>query len=73
MARGFESKSVADQQEAAQEKRKTVEPQPARRRTLELARVDVLRRIETAGSDSYREMLKRTLVALDKELSELPP
>jgi len=72
VARGFESKSVADQQEAAQDKRKSAEPPTARRRTLELARVDVQRRLDTAGSDSYREMLKRTLAALDKELAELP-
>ena len=73
MARGFESKSVADQQESAQDKRKGVEPPGARRRTLELARVDVQRRLESAGSESYREMLKRTLAALDKELAGLPP
>ena len=72
MARGFESKSVADQQESAQDKRKGAEPPAARRRTLELARVDVQRRLDTAGSDSYREMLKRTLAALDKELAQLP-
>ena len=72
MARGFESKSVADQQESAQDKRKGADPPPARRRTLELARVDVMKRLETAGSDSYREMLKRTLAAVDKELAELP-
>ena len=72
VARGFESKSVADQQESAQDKRKTAEPPAARRRTLELARVDVQRRLDTAGSDSYREMLKRTLAALDKELAALP-
>jgi len=72
VARGFESKSVADQQESAQDKRKGAEPPAVRRRTLELARVDVQRRLEAAGSDSYREMLKRTLAALDKELVELP-
>jgi hypothetical protein len=72
VARGFESKSVADQQESAQDKRKGAEPPAARRRTLELARVDVQRRLDTAGSDSYREMLKRTLAALDKELAGIP-
>jgi hypothetical protein len=72
LARGFESKSVADQQESAQDKRKGADPPPARRRTLELARVDVMKRLETAGSESYKEMLKRTLAALDKELASLP-
>ena len=45
VARGFESKSVADQQESAQDKRKGSDPPVARRRTLELARVDVQRRL----------------------------
>ena len=77
MARGFESKSVADQQEAAER-----EPRPrqvpagsapaalARRHRLELARVDLLRRIESAHSRPHLEMLRRALVALDQELSQ---
>ena len=77
MARGFESKSVADQQEAAFNPRPSGERIPsARRRSLELARIDVARRLELATSDPLRDMLKRALVDLDariRELDETPP
>jgi len=72
MARGFDSKSVADQQEAAQNKRapRTEPPVPPRRRSLELARADLVKRLETA-SGPYEEMLRRSLAAVDEELSRL--
>ncbi len=78
MARGFESKSVADQQESA-----LAAPRPARegssldplvlqkRRGLELGRADVLRRMETASADGHRQVLKKALDAIDKELKRL--
>jgi hypothetical protein len=74
MARGFESKSVTDQQESAFEKRgpRGDPAPPPQRRKLELARADVLNRIEAAaGNDRYLAVLKSTLAALDKELSGL--
>jgi hypothetical protein len=78
MARGFESKQVEDQQAEAQrrrERRQGDSPEdPARvtrRRTLEMARVDVSRRLEAATAAPLREMLKRTLEAIDAELSKL--
>jgi hypothetical protein len=76
VARGFESKSVADQQEAALERRppgrEAGDPAAlARRRGLELARADVLKRIEAAQAAGYRDMLKRALAALDEELRQL--
>jgi hypothetical protein len=73
MARGFESKSVTDQQEAAFAGAPARgEPGPApRRRKLELARADLLHRMETAANDRYREMLKRALADVDKELAAL--
>ena len=75
MARGFESKSVTDQQESAFSKpgpRGEPGP-PPKRRKLELARADVLNRIEAAaGNDRYLAVLKSTLAALDKELAALP-
>jgi hypothetical protein len=78
MARGFESKQVEDQQAEAQrrrERRQGDSPEdPARvtrRRTLEMARVDVSRRLEAATAAPHREMLKRTLEAIDAELSKL--
>jgi len=71
MARGFESKSVADQQESALESPKQRgEPSQPRRRTLELARADVVRRLEGASDERYREMLRRSLAALEKELGK---
>jgi hypothetical protein len=72
MARGFESKSVADQQEAAMNPRpvseKGTDPQ---RRSLELARTDVARRLEGATSSAHREMLQRALSDLDERLRRL--
>ena len=77
MARGFESKSVADQQEEAAKAR----PAPAetgsdpaghvRRRRLELSRADVERRLERAHVDAHREILRRALSALDEEIATL--
>jgi hypothetical protein len=68
MARGFESKAVADQQEA----REAVSPTrgdvlPAERKTLELARADVEQRLKTATHASHREMLQRALKAIDEQ------
>jgi hypothetical protein len=73
MARGFESKSVTDQQESAfEEPGGRGEPgPPPKRRKLELARADLVNRIEAAGNDRYREMLRRALADLDKELAAL--
>jgi hypothetical protein len=69
VARGFDSKSVADQQEAALNKRppRTDPPVDPHRRKLELARADLLRRLESA-TGSYAEMLRRSLEAVEKEL-----
>jgi hypothetical protein len=74
MARGFESKSVADQQDSALEDR-----QPPRevgdpilltkRRKLELAQADLMRRLDGAHADGYREMLRRALAAVEDELA----
>jgi hypothetical protein len=78
MARGFESKSVADQQESAQEKRpgKKSSADPAvtlKRRKLELARANVLQQMELASAEAHKEMLKRALEAVDRDLGNLPP
>jgi hypothetical protein len=74
MARGFESKSVTDQQESAFEgSAARGEPgPPPRRRKLELARADLLNRIEAAGeNERYRKMLQTALADVDKELATL--
>lgn len=79
MARGFESKGVADQQEAAQaapapreRPEGAMDPaQRARLHQLELSRADVLRRLAEARIEGYREMLRRALEALDEEIAAL--
>jgi hypothetical protein len=69
MARGFESKSVADQQESAfqGQSRPATISEPARRK-LELSRADVQRRLETASDPRMKEMLARALKDLEKAL-----
>jgi hypothetical protein len=76
MARGFESKSVASQQDERDQP--TPERAPigdpvllARRRRLELGRADVLRQLQTARAGAHREMLERARAALDEELQAL--
>ena len=78
MARGFESKSVADQQESAQggitSRSESEGEEPAakaRRRRLELARTDILHQLERARAEPHRNMLQQALAALDKDLAAL--
>lgn len=79
MARGFESKSVADQQAAAEaESRRSPQsdasPDAAsvlRRRRLELARADAQHRLEQASDERYRAMLENAVADLDKQIGEL--
>jgi hypothetical protein len=76
MARGFESKSVADQQEAAQNRmpppRETKDPAvEAKRRRLELSLVDVRAKMAAAPAPHLRDMWARAEVDLVKELAKL--
>jgi hypothetical protein len=77
MARGFESKSVADQQESAQaavpvHDEPVADPQVlARKRKLELSRADVVRHLAEAHAAAHRQVLERALRALDDELASL--
>jgi len=73
MARGFESKSVADQQEAAMNPRPGGEKGDPKRRSLELARADILHRLENATGEAHRQMLQRALTDLDQKLADIPP
>jgi len=78
MARGFESKAVADQQEETQDhvsdsNRPQLDPAlVARKRQLELSRCDIVRRLSLATAEPHREMLQRALSALDTQLAALP-
>ena len=68
MARGFESKAVADQQEAREAGPQTrADVIPAERKTLELARADVEQRLRTATSGGHKEMLQRALKAIEDQ------
>jgi hypothetical protein len=77
MARGFESKSVADQQESALAIPRRADDQaldPAtqqKKRSLELGRADVLHQMEAARAEGHRDVLKKALDAIDKELKRL--
>jgi len=77
MARGFESKAVADQQESAQAPpppREEALPDTvllARRRRLEMSVVDIKRRLLVAHADAHRQILERALRALDDEIASL--
>jgi hypothetical protein len=71
MARGFESKSVADQQEQAESPGSSHQPTSAHLRRLELSRADVRTRLKTAQVEAHREMLQRALEALDEEIASL--
>lgn len=78
MARGFESKAVADQQESAlargSRRRSDESPDPAdlaRRRRLELARADIERRLKLAVAPAHRQMLERALRALTQDIDAL--
>lgn len=78
MARGFESKSVMDQQEAATAARDRAREAAAAattsshagpdRRRLELARADVVQKLELARAEPHRQMLHATLAAIDAEM-----
>ena len=69
VARGFESKAVADQQEAREAATQPVRAdvvQPDVKR-LQLARADVEQRLRTATSIPHREMLQRALKAIEEQ------
>jgi hypothetical protein len=77
VARGFDSKWVADQQATAfEDAARGPRPDPrlaARRRGLELKRADVLRRLASAPPGPLQHGLRLAKEALDRELAELPP
>ena len=82
MARGWESKAVEDQIQEAEERARRATETPldeslearARRERLEnlrLSRSRTLDQLERATNRAHREMLGRTLRALETEISEL--
>jgi hypothetical protein len=79
MARGWESKSVEQQQEEMAEQRKTLRtPIPAaeqdrnrKRDGLLLSREHLAHQLQAATSPRHREMLEQSIAELDKQLSSL--
>lgn len=79
MARGWESKEIESQQEAAEQRRAQARPsltpeQLARQRereSLELSRTRVLRDLQTVRSPHYRASLEGALRHLDEKLAAL--
>lgn len=80
MARGFESKSVEQQQEEAKREFKPQSPLTAeqvegrrKRDGLLLSRKNVASRLNSASSPAHRDMLEKALADLDKQLAQLEP
>ena len=78
MARGFESKSVEEQQAEAKREpsagQKLSPEQSERRRKrdgLILSRKNIRQRLETAASSAHRQMLEGALADLDRQIAEL--
>jgi hypothetical protein len=81
MARGWESKAVADQMEEAHKRAQKqaalddLSPEDRARRerleSLRLSRARTLNQLERATRPAHREMLQRTLRALEAEMEEL--
>lgn len=80
MARGWESKSIESQQDAAEERRnlqqrEQLSPEEAerqqKRESLLLSRARVAHDLENATSPRYRETLQAALTHLDAKLAEL--
>ncbi|MDT5269763.1 MAG: hypothetical protein QOH49_1949 [Acidobacteriota bacterium] len=79
MARGWESKSVESQQEESlreSEQRNSQHLSPEERArqerlaSLELSRTRTLDQLESATGAAHRAMLKRTLLALERDIAE---
>jgi hypothetical protein len=78
MARGWESKSVESQQDAAADRRKSATPvapadaaRAAQRSTLMLARTRALADLQLACAPAHRAMLEQAIADLDARLAAL--
>ena len=78
MARGFESKSVQEQQaeakrEPAQNQRLTPEEMENRRKRdgLLLSRKNIESQLNSVSNPNHRQMLEKALAELDRQLAEL--
>jgi hypothetical protein len=82
MARGWESKSVEDQIEAAEARSAAAAARPIkaklaeqtrRRESLLLSRTRVARELESSQNPRYREQKQKALDDLDAQLAALEP
>lgn len=81
MARGWESKAVADQLEQTdmhtRDKSVAYDASPAvrarreRLESLRMSRTRTLEQLNSATSDAHRQMLQRTLRAIEAEMQDL--
>lgn len=80
MARGWESKAVADQieeGEARQQDARNPEPTPEQRKlkeqleSLKLSRSRLLQQLEHARHSAHRDILRNGLKAVEKEIEEV--
>jgi hypothetical protein len=78
MARGWESKSIEAQQEAAAERRTRTVPiaadqstRLAERATLSLARTRALADLQRACAPAHRAMLEQAIADLDRRIADL--
>ena len=78
MARGWESKSVEAQQDAAAERKPSASPGPVedpsiktQRATLMLARTRAMADLQLACAAAHRAMLERAIADLDQRLAAL--
>jgi hypothetical protein len=77
MARGWESKSVEEQQAAMLEQRKTVRPalspneqqRNRKRESLLLSRGHLVHQLQAIANPRHREMLEQAIAELDRQLS----
>jgi len=77
MARGWESKSVEQQQEDMSEQRKTVRPpispdekqRNRKREGLLLSRKRLTQQLQAAYNPRHRQMLQQAIAELDRQLS----
>lgn len=78
MARGWESKAIEAQQEAAAARTPTAAPlnaadaaRRAERMTLQLARARAQADLQTACASAHRAMLEQAIADLDKKIAAL--
>lgn len=79
MARGWESKSIEQQQDAMAERHKPARPalspeerdRDRKRQGLLLSRSRLSRQLETAANPRHRQMLTDAIAELDRQLSFL--